>query len=544
MTITEAKPDEGHFPAVSGASTDMVQFSPSPPHAGIAGVLGTADHKMVGRLYICCSLLLLAGGLVLMSLVGFEGAQANSFDLLNLDTFFQIFTLGPVAVVFFGLLPALIGLATYVVPLQIGAQTIAFPRAAAAAFWGWLFGSALVIAGWAINGGPGGGSVEGVLLSLAAWIVVLVSLCLASVCIVTTVLALRPAGMTLLRVPAFAWSAMVGAFVWLITLPLLAANLFLIYVDTDHKQLLFGKPANVWPQLRWVFAQPAAYMLVIPALGIAADVVGTIGRRRPPAHGAVLVSIGAFGALSFGGWAQSAFNPQVVTEALFILAGIFIVLPTLALLGGLVDTLRRGRPGSAAALPLALLAVVSALGLTVAGAVHGIPRLHLSGTLWGSGVSKAAIGAAVLGLVAGLHYWGGKIWGREPIEALGKLNVLVLLAGAALFAGGDLVAGGLGQIAPDWTGQVATVAKGAEVLSLITGVGALLLAAGVLLAVLAALPALLGRTARAASDPYQGHTLEWATTSPPPRGNFMGPVLEVRSACPLLDVREAAKEVS
>src|SRR5690606_17716222 len=111
-----------------------------------------------------------------------------------------------------------------------------------------------------------------------------------------------------------------------------------------------------------------------------------------------------------------------------------------------------------------------------------IPGLHLFGTVWGEGVARLVFGSLLLGLAGGLAYWGPKVWGRQPVEALGKLNVLVLLGGAALFGAGDLIGGGLGQL-PAWPGggAVETVEDGAELGQLLVAIGALLLLLGVVL---------------------------------------------------------------
>ena len=190
MTVTEEKPEVGALVAATDAGEEAPPPRPAP--RGVAGALGTADHKVVGRLYLAVALVLLGASLVLAVLVGVEGMDLGSLNVLSSETFFQIYTLSRVGIVFLGLLPALLGLAIYVVPLQVGASAVAFPRTAAASFWGWLLGSGLLVGGYAINGGPGGGRVEGVLLSYAAWIMVIISLLAGVVCVVTTVLSLRP----------------------------------------------------------------------------------------------------------------------------------------------------------------------------------------------------------------------------------------------------------------------------------------------------------------------------------------------------------------
>ncbi|MPY92279.1 MAG: hypothetical protein GEV08_04180 [Acidimicrobiia bacterium] len=537
MTLIESKPTEREV-APAAAPTDVESLQPPPPEPGLERILATSDHKVVGRAYLLTALPLAAAALVLQGIIGLEGADSSAFDLVDGNDWMQVFTMANFGLVLFGLLPALLGLAVYVVPLQVGAPSVAFPRAAAASYWGYLVATVLFVAGYVMNGGVGGGDLEGVLITYASIGVLLLSLLLAAACVVTTVVALRPAGMSLLRVPAFAWSMFVAGIVWLVSLPVLGANLLLLYVDSDHGALSFAQPGMPWPQLRWVVLQPAVFALAIPVLGIAADVVPVMTRSRITKRAALLVPIGIFGALSFGPWAQTAFNPRLVREATYVVMGVAIVLPTLAVLGGLLDTARRGRPRAHSSLLLALLSVLALLAATVAGAANAIPALDLNATVWGEGVAKLVFGSVLLGLAAGLAYWGPKIWGSQPVEALSKLNVLVLLGGAALFGVGDLVAGGLGQL-PWWPagGLAETVEDGAELGQVLTAVGAGLLLLGVVLVLLAHLPAATGRTASAPADPWGGSTLEWATASPPPFTNFLAVPEPVTSAEPLLDLR-------
>jgi heme/copper-type cytochrome/quinol oxidase subunit 1 len=543
MTLTESKPAERAAdvasPGALPAAPDEAP-QPPPPKPGVERVLATSDHKVVGRAYLLTSLLLLAGALVLQVLVGAEGADASSLDLFAADDWAQVFTLANLGVVFLGLIPALLGLAIYVVPLQVGSRAVAFPRAAAASYWGFLIGAILFVAGYIMNGGVGGTDLEGVLISYSSLGLVLASLLLATVCVLTTVVALRPEGMSIFRVPVFAWSMFVAGIIWVISLPVLGANLLLLYVDSDHGAVTFAQPGLAWPQLRWVVLQPAVFALAIPVFGIAADVVSTLGRSRLTKRAALFVPIGAFGALSFGAWAQTAFNPDLVREATYVVMGVAIVLPALAVLGGLADTARRGRARLHSSFLLAMLAVLGVLAAALAGAANAIPALDLAVTVWGEGVARLVFGSVLLALAAGLAYWGPKIWGYEPVEGLSKLNVLVLLGGTALFGAGDLIAGGLGQL-PSWpsAGQPDLVEDGAEVGQLLVAIGGALLVLGVVLVLLAHLPAATGRTAAAPADPWDGATLEWATASPPPFANFEGPLPPVGSPEPLLDLRAA-----
>ena len=157
---------------------------------------------------------------------------ASSF--LPDDTVDQIASLGQTMLVLLFAIPLFIGIATYVSPLQVGARTVAFPRAAAMAFWGWVLGSGMLIAGYAINGGPGGGRPKAVDLSFMGLAFVIASICVASVCLLTTIIAMRTAGLWMSRLPLFSWSIVVACSLWLFTLPVLLGNVLLVYIDHHY----------------------------------------------------------------------------------------------------------------------------------------------------------------------------------------------------------------------------------------------------------------------------------------------------------------------
>ncbi len=535
MTVTDAKPED--VTALTGDGSSL-PATPSGPPRGLLGVLATADHKTVGRLYLGVSLVTLGAALVLSTLVASEGIDAAGAGPFDSRSYFQAETLSHVGLFFLGLIPALLGLAMFVVPLQVGSPTIAFPRAAAASFWGWLLGGGLLIGSYLADGGPLGGNHEAELLFLLSWVMVIASLALGCICVIATVTTARANGMTLLRVPAFSWAMLVAATIWLLNLSALLGNLIIVYVDADNAAVLYGAGPNRWLQLSWIFAQPAVLSFAIPLLGVVAEAVPVAARLRVTRHPVVLITIGAFGALTFGAYAQTAFNPDLVHQALFVVASVIVGVPLLALLGGLADTLRRGRPRPTAALVVGLVGMVTLLEAALAAGLYAIEPLNLAYTMWGHGVEKLVVAAALCGVGAGLFHWGPKIWGHQLPGALAAPLALVLFGGGGLYALGDIIAGANGQRPLPARGITETVADGAELGAGLSTAGGVLLVLAVAMMALAALPAALRRTPRADADPWGGHTLEWTTSSPPPFGNFNGPLAPVASPTPLLDARE------
>jgi heme/copper-type cytochrome/quinol oxidase subunit 1 len=349
----------------------------------------------------------------------------------------------------------------------------------------------------------------------------------ALVSVLTTVLALRAGGMTLLRTPAFSWSVLVGGGLTLLTAPVLAARLIDVYIG-HH----FGASVpDYFPTIAWFWSVPHVYLLVVPAAGIALEVVPVLSRTRVRAHGAGMVLLGLLGVVGLGAWAQA---PETFDDLLYVAIGLAAVLPALALLGLVGDTLRGGRPALGAPLLLAMGSLLLLLLGSVAGALLVIEPLELHGTVWEAGqMHLVLLGAGTLGGLAGLWYWAPKIWGVQLAQGAGLLAFAGIFLGAVLLGGADLVNGLIDDVplaAAEFPDDGAV-----QSLNVVSAVGGLLAFLGAAVALLAVLGA--ARTRRrvtVADDPWGGHTLEWATTSPPPPANFVTPVPAVTSATPLL----------
>ena len=527
MAITETRPEPSSVEAHVnpwGADDDYPSFARS---------LGSSDHKTIGRLFVGFSLLFGVAAWALVALSSLH--DIGDVDIVPADSIFQVFTIGRLALVFLFALPLFLGLAIYVVPLQVGASTIAFPRAAALAFWTWLLGAVILVISYASNGGFAGGRANAVDLSLVALAVVVLALLLAVVCVVTTVVTLRTPGLRLDQVPMFSWSMLVAGSMWLLALPVLLGNLLLIYLDHRlGRPSDFGVGLNQWPQVAWVVQQPQVFAFAVPVLGIVGDVIATMTGARQQNRGVMLGAIAAFGILSFGAWAQPFFNDEVTTQWLFIGMGFAILLPMLALLGGWATTMRAGKPKANAATAGAVLAVIPLLLAGLASALYTIDPLELQDTevpYAQYGVLVLVIGAATVAAGGALAYWAPKIWGRSANNGIALLAVLASFSGA--------VVGGVALVVNGFQVRLDGLADASDFLNGVAVAGVALLALGVLLAIVS----LLGRGPAAGDDPWQGQTLEWATTSPPPVGNF-GTLPPVTSAEPLLDQREPAPEVA
>jgi heme/copper-type cytochrome/quinol oxidase subunit 1 len=522
MTLTETRPET----AEAGDST-------IDPRGVIVGWVTTGDHKRIGRMYIGASLAFIAGALVISCLLGFERASTSS-TFLRADSIGQLFSLSSIGAVFLGVVPLLIGIAVYIVPLQVGARTIAFPRAAAASFWVWLIGSGMLIVAYAANGGPGGGKESAVDLFTLAYGLVLLGLLTAAVCVASTVLVLRAPGMRLEMVPAFTWASLVQAVMLLLTLPVLLANLIYLYVDHRYARSAFGGNFGMAAYIAWATRQPQTYLYAVPVLGFVAEVVPVFARARLAMHSVVLFAIGLAGLLGFGAFTQAQFAAGYSHQALNILMSLAAPIPPLLVLGVCALTLRAHRPKLASPLVFGGAPVFLHLAATAMGAFTFFPKLHLVDTVWEEAHFDYVVFGGLLAGLGALAYWAPKMSGRLVADKrLLGLGVLGFLALAAL-ALPQVINGIIHQ-------PLATVdfTTGNELLNLVSGIGAALLAL-VVLGVAAVILNGARRGGESGADPWGGHTLEWATTSPPPPANFSQPIGVVESERPLLDQQEGS----
>ena len=506
------------------------------PPTSLEAAVTTTDHLVVGRAWIASGALFLVVSLLAGLLANLERLDLAGVGLFgSADEFFQFWSAHRVGFVLLAVVPVIVGLATAVVPLQVGATSIVFPRAAALGFWTWLLGAVLTVTGFLIDGGlgtPGSGSQrQAVALTLVGLLMVIGGICVASLCIVTTVAAGRPSGMSLDRVPLFSWTLLVAGTIWLATLPVLAANAVLAYVDLRGRPAVgFGAEDAIWEQLSWAFTHPQVYVFALPLLGIAADVIPVAARRRLPSHNALLVVTGLIGVVGFGAYAQPAFDlsTPVMTQALYVVEAFLAVPLVLLVVGALADTLRRGS-GNLGARPPApvVLAVLSLLLLvagTVVGAIRAVSPLDLLDRSTTGAQMTFTMGAALVAAMAGTLWWGDRTMGRVAPQGMGLVGGLLATLGVVLVAVPDTLSGFMGL--SDFTGADLAAAgdPGGAVgaLNAVAVVGSLLLLLGAVGWIATGVRRMKG--AEASPDPWGGHTLEWAT----------GPV-EVTSERPLLD---------
>ena len=518
--------------------------------AGPAGWLHTSDHKRIGRMFITLALVFATLALVLDFLVRLDLISDNDSPVLGVDVFAQVFVLTRETLVLLVLIPLFLGLAIYLVPLQIGAANVAFPRAAAVSFWGWLISAGVLIGAYVGDGGPYGGWQNGVDLHLLALAGIVLSLLAGAITVGVSVLTMRSPGLYLDDTPPFSWAALVTASMLMVTLPVLLGQITILYLDHRYGEVFLGGNAGIWQRIDWVYQTPQLFIYVVPVLGVIAEIMLAAARRRVFEPLALYFTLGLVGLFGFGAWA----NFGITTEGADIVDGAEgIVLVGLyagaaagiaALLGLLGFTLlqARRRPklnaaflAAAAAGQLLLLAAVvgflaaAADWLNIAGrGVDGNSPLRFTTFTTGQ-LSLLVYGAGLLGAVAALHWWAPKIWGIKLSEPAGWLAVVAIGGGAFLAWLGPVLAGAFAE-QPEFVYQDPTLTSNYQSLvdssaasgfTLLGVIGVVIVFAGLLLTKLNLLRALATRkraTSAVGADPWGALSPEWLLDSPPAPG--------------------------
>jgi heme/copper-type cytochrome/quinol oxidase subunit 1 len=517
MAVIDTTPE--HEAPAPGAPEDR---APS----DLERALGTGDHTSIGRLYIGFSLFFVLLSLIARMLVALDLATDNGILGGSLALITQS---GLLSLVLLGALPFLLGIAMLVVPLQIGSPTVAFPRAAALSLWSWVVFGGIFILSAVLDGGVGGNDLEAATLGNVAIGAVMVSLSLGAVCVATTVLSHRPAGLTLARVPLFSWSMLVAASVWIASFGAAIAWSVISHLESASAADFL---TNFTSGLGWLLRGPAVYMLAIPVLGIAGDVVVTALGRPVRRYGVLQGLIAAFAVLSFGAWSPSVEAVETVLWALFALGATVVLI---GFLGGLVTSIYNHTVRLTPALVGVLLGLGSLLVATVLGLLMTVNTAG-SDTVFGFDVVALGEAQTIFVVTAmltagfgGLFHWSVKAWGSPTNTRSAERALMAIAVGG--FVLGLTWAANLFENAVDGTTAL-------PVFGGLMALGALLMVIGVALGFSASSRS----DAETVEDPFGGLTLEWQTPSPAVGGIRTADLPTIESPFPLYSGDPEAKE--
>ena len=522
--------------------------------------LATVDHKKIGIMYIVYALLFLGVMGIEAILMRIQLAHANS-TFLSPQAFNRLFTLHGTTGIFFMVMPMLFGFGNYLVPLMIGARDMAFPRLNAFSFWMTALGG-LILYGSVFAGGPlsQGGSAPDVgwfayapLTSPAfspghstdywtlSLLVAGVGSIGAAVNFIATILSMRCPGMTLSRMPLFAWMNLVmGGLVLVAISPLTAAQIMLMvdryigghFFDTDA-----GGSVVMWMHFFWIFGHPEVYILVIPAFGFVSEVIPVFSRKAMFGYPAMVAATVSIGFVSLGVWAHHMFAIGMPSygNAFFVLTTMVIAVPTGIKIFNWLATMWGGRIRFAAPM---LFCVAFLFQFLIAG-LTGI-TLAIAPFDWQLTNSYfvvahfhyVIVGAILFSVFAAFYYWFPKMTGRMLDETLGKWHFWLMVIGFHLTFDFMHIPGLLGMPRRVYTYEAS---RGWQTWNMISSIGAAVQAIAILIFVYNMIQSYF-KGAPAGNDPWDAWTLEWATSSPPPDYNF-AVVPSVQSRRPLWDIK-------
>ena len=538
MTITEDRP-----PAIEAPSSQARPLGLLTRPSGSTGWtswLFTVDHKRVGILYGAGALIFMVLGGVEALLIRLQLAQPDS-SLLPADTYNQIFTMHGITMIFLVIMPLAAAFGNYLIPLQIGARDVAFPRLNAFSFWCFAAGGIFINTSWFFGGAPDAGWFGYMTNSSATFspshgmdfyalglqIVGIASL-VSAINLLVTVINMRAPGMTLLKMPVFTWMMTVVQFLLLFGIPVITVALFLMTFDRIFDANFFNVEAGadplLWEHLFWIFGHPEVYILILPAFGIISEVIPTFSRKPIFGYPFMVFSGIAIGFMGFGVWAHHMFTSGIgpFSVAAFSVATMFIAVPTGVKVLNWLATMWGGKLRFTTPMLFAIGAVTMFTLGGLSGVTHAVApadtQQHDTYYIVAH-FHYVIFGGALMGLLAGLYFWWPKVFGHRLGEKMGKLSFWLILIGFNLTFGPMHILGlqGMSRRIPTYSAD-----EGFTFWNLVATIGAFVIAMGILMLFLNIIFSKRRAKDRPAPgpDPWDARSLEWMVPSPVPEHNF------------------------
>jgi cytochrome c oxidase subunit 1 len=518
--------------------------------------LTTTDHKTIGSLYIITSFAFFLVGGILAMLIRAQLIQPNGGVLSN-EQFNQAFTMHGTIMLLMFATPLFAGFTNWIMPLQIGAPDVAFPRLNMLAYWFYLFGSLIAVGGFLTPEGAAsfgwfaytplsdqafspniGGDMWIMGLALSGFGTIL-----GSVNFITTILCMRAPGMTMFRMPIFVWNVLLTAVLVLLAFPVLAAALLALEADRRFGAHIYD-PANggpiMWQHLFWFFGHPEVYIIALPFFGIITEIIPVFTRKPIFGYSSLVAATISIAGLSVSVWAHHMFVTGVVLLPFFSFMTFLIAVPTGVKFVNWVGTMWQGSLSFETPMLWTVGFLVTFLFGGLTGIILASPPLdfHVSDTYFVvAHFHYVVFGTVVFAMFAGFYFWWPKWTGKMLDERLGKIHFWLLFIG---FHTTFLVQHWLGAEGMPRRYATYLPQDGFTTLNVISSSGAFLLGASTL-------PFLYNvwRTSKYAipvteDDPWGfGRSLEWATSSPPPRHNFVT-LPRIRSESPAFELHHPA----
>jgi cytochrome c oxidase subunit 1 len=507
---------------------------------GWRGWVTTVDHKRIGIMYGAMALFffIIGGSEALLIRAQLWAPRQH---LLSAETYNQVYTMHGTTMVFLVVMPIGAAFANYLMPLQIGARDVAFPRINAFSFWCFAVGGLFLNTSWFLGGGADGGWFmyapnNGVIYSpthgIDFWNLGLIITGIASltgaVNLIVTVLNMRAPGMTLMKMPVFTWMTLVTQFLLLFAIPVITAAQFLLMFDRLFSANFFNveKGANplLWEHLFWVFGHPEVYLMILPAFGLVSDMLPVFSRKPIFGYPFIVFSGVAIGFMGWGVWAHHMFVSGIgpVSVTVFSLTTMFIAVPTGVKILNWTATMWGGKLKFSVPMlfSIGLITMFTIGGLS--GVTHAVAPADTQQTDTYYIVAHfhyVLFGGAFFGFMGGFYFYWPKVFGYLLNETLGKWNFWLMLLGFNLTFGPMHILGLQGMSRRVYTYDAN---YGFDLWNKVATIGAFTLAASIALFIFnifyskakaKALP-------NPGPDPWDARTIEWMIPSPVPAYNF------------------------
>ena len=510
---------------------------PRPVHpSGLWNWLTTIDHKKIGVLYGVTAFIMFLSGGVEATLMRIQLTKPE-LDIVSAAVYNQLFTMHGTTMIFLAIMPLGAAFFNFVIPLQIGARDVAFPRLNAFSYWTFLAGAIMLKLSW-IGGATDAGwfgyapltsvdQIQG--KGIDFWIISLQVLGVASLAasfnFIVTIINMRAPGMTMMRLPLFTWMTFITAILLILAFPVITVALIELtfdrYFDFNFFNVARGGSVVLWQHLFWVFGHPEVYILILPAMGIVSEVLPVFSKKPLFGYTTVVLAGAIIAVMGWMVWSHHMFTVGLgpVANAVFTITTMLIAVPTGIKVFNWIGTIWGGsiRINTPMAFSLGFIAMFLIGGISgVMHAVSASDAQQQDTYFIPAHIHYVLFGGAIMALTSGIYYWFPKFSGKMFDEKMGMLHFWLMMIGQNVtffpmhFVGLD----GMPR-------RIYTYAEGMgwDLWNLVATLGVFILIAGFLVFILNMVKSWKSGP-DAPGDPWDGRTLEWSIPSPPPEYNF------------------------
>jgi cytochrome c oxidase subunit 1 len=524
-------------PAAPAPTPGLVLWRPT-AKTGLLSWLTTVDHKRIGIMYGLFALVFFLVGGVEALLIRTQLAVPNN-NLLTSQQYSTLFTMHGTTMIFLAVMPLSAALFNFIMPLQIGARDVAFPRLNAFSLWTFVAGAIILNLGWFMpSGAPAAGWFGYAPLtsrqfnagaSIDMWVMGLQILGVASVAaslnFIVTIVNLRAPGLTMMRLPVFTWMTLITSFLIILAFPAITIALVELMMDrlfgTNFFEVSNGGMPILWQHLFWIFGHPEVYILILPAMGAISEIIPTFARKPLFGYPVVVFSGAIIGFIGFGVWSHHMFTTGLgtVATAAFAFATMAIAVPTGVKIFNWIGTLWGGRLAMRTPMMFALgfiwMFMIGGFSGVMHAAAPADSQQHDSYFVIAH-FHYVLIGGSLFALLAAIQYWFPLMFGRRVSEFWGKLSFWVIFVGfnVTFFPMHFLGLNGMPRRTFTYDANM-----GWNIPNLISSIGAYFLGIGIAIYFGTIIYAYF-KGGKVGRDPWDARTLEWSLTPPVPEYNF------------------------